>query len=106
MITHRSSYIICNRFSVLSLFFGANLFFAVNIIIHPLQALFLRRYVPGLWTSLVLILPYNLILFKVINQEDILDTNMIILSLIVGILFVPLLLLSHKIAGLWKQRFT
>ncbi|WP_055106497.1 HXXEE domain-containing protein [Paenibacillus ihumii] len=88
------------------LFLGANIFFAINIIIHPIQALFLRRYVPGLWTSVVLILPYNLILFKMLYQEDMLDTSMIILSLIVGALFVPLLLLSHKIADLWKQRFT
>lgn len=88
------------------LFLGANIFFALNIITHPIQALFLRRYVPGLWTSIVLILPYNLILFRVLYQEDMLDTRMIILSLIVGTLFVPLLLLSHKIADLWKQRFT
>lgn len=88
------------------LFLGANIALALNIFTHPIQALFLRRYVPGLWTSIVLILPYNLILFNVLYQEDMLSTSMIILSLFVFTLFIPLLLLSHKIADLWKQRFT
>ncbi|MEI3606166.1 HXXEE domain-containing protein [Pseudogracilibacillus sp. SE30717A] len=88
------------------LFLGANIFFALNILTHPIQALLLRRYVPGLLTSIFLIVPYNLILFNVLYQEAMLDTSMIVLSLIVGALFVPLLLLSHKIAEIWKQRYT
>lgn len=88
------------------LFLGANLFFALNIITHPLQALYLRKYVPGLITSILVILPYNIHLFNSLYQEAVLNLLTLVLSVIVAILFIPLLLLSHKIAHAWKIKLT
>ncbi|GAA0375044.1 HXXEE domain-containing protein [Bacillus horti] len=88
------------------LFLGANLFFALNIITHPLQALFLRRYVPGLWTSIFIILPYNLILFNVMQKENLIDASTIGLTLLVALLFIPLLFLSHSIGEVWRKNCT
>lgn len=88
------------------LFFGANIFFALNLLTHPLQALFLRKYVPGLITSIFIVLPYNIFLFTFLYQEDLLNSFTWVLSIIVALLFIPLLLLSHKIAHAWKKNFT
>jgi hypothetical protein len=88
------------------LFFGANLFFALNILTHPLQAIYLKRYVPGLWTSLFVVLPYNFVLFILLTQAGGLDTRTIILSLIVTALLFPVLPFAHKAAEYWKRNFT
>ncbi|WP_232231438.1 MULTISPECIES: HXXEE domain-containing protein [unclassified Virgibacillus] len=45
------------------LFLGLNMLFALNIFTHPIQAILLRCYMPGVWTTLLLILPYNIIFF-------------------------------------------
>jgi len=80
------------------LFLGLNIFFSLNIFTHPVQSLLLKCYVPGLWTTLVFIIPYNLIVLYQFYSKGLLDTALIINALIVTILFIPLLMLSHKIA--------
>lgn len=80
------------------LFLGLNIFFALNIFTHPIQSLLLRCYVPGLWTTLALIIPYNIIVFYQFNSRGILDVATIVNALVVTILFIPLLIISHKIA--------
>jgi len=83
------------------LFLGLNIFFALNIFTHPIQALLLRCYVPGLWTTLLFIIPYNIVVFYQFNSNGILDISTITKALIVTILFVPMLIISHKIAEKW-----
>ncbi|MFA1819725.1 HXXEE domain-containing protein [Virgibacillus oceani] len=83
------------------LFLGLNIFFALNILTHPVQSLFLRKYVPGLWTTIMLIIPYNVILFSNFHNEGILDASTIVSAFLVTILFIPILLISHKIAEKW-----
>lgn len=83
------------------LFLGLNIFFALNIFTHPIQSLLLRCYVPGLWTTLLLIIPYNIIVFHQFNSKGILDMATIINALVVTILFIPMLIISHKIAEKW-----
>lgn len=82
------------------LFLGLNMFFALNIFTHSIQALFLRCYTPGFWTTLLLI-PYNLLLFNHFYLRGILTMNMIIGGLVVMFLLVPIFILSHKIADKW-----
>lgn len=88
------------------LFLGANFFFALNILTHPLQALYLKRYVPGLWTSLFAVLPYNLVLFDLLKQSGGLEPRTVVLSLIVAALLLPILPLAHRTAEYWKNNFT
>lgn len=83
------------------LFLGLNIFFALNIFTHPLQSLLLKCYVPGLWTSILLIIPYNIVLFYCLYSKGILVSNLNIGTLIIFILIIPVFLLSHKIAEKW-----
>lgn len=84
------------------LFIGLNIFFALNIITHPVQSLFLRTYVPGVLTTFILIIPYNVILFNELITLGLMDFSTIGRALIVTILFIPMLLISHKIAEKWN----
>ncbi|WP_152657996.1 HXXEE domain-containing protein [Oceanobacillus sp. CFH 90083] len=79
------------------IFFGLNMIFALNIFTHPLQSLLLRCYVPGLWTTLLLIIPYNIIVYMQYYHHGILNLTTVIYSLIVIILFIPLFIVSHII---------
>lgn len=88
------------------LFLGVNLFFALNILIHPLQALFLKRYVPGLWTAVFVILPYNLMLFPILERADVWDTRSIVCSILVVLLLLPTVPLGHKVAEYWQRNYT
>ncbi|WP_163580722.1 HXXEE domain-containing protein [Gracilibacillus saliphilus] len=83
------------------IFLGVNLFFALNMFTHPLQSLFLRCYTPGVWTTILLILPYNILLFYHYYMGGILTVNTIAGSLVVMILLVPGFLISHKITEKW-----
>lgn len=84
------------------LFIGLNMFFAINIFTHPIHALVLRCYTPGVWTTVLLILPYNLLFFIHFYMEGILTTNTILGGLVVMVLCIPFVFLGHKIAEKWE----
>lgn len=78
-------------------FLGINLIFAVNIFTHPLQALYLRCYTPGLWTTVLLIIPYYVLFFYYTAIAGLWHVNTLLSSIVILILFIPLFLFSHKI---------
>ncbi|GIO21420.1 HXXEE domain-containing protein [Oceanobacillus sp. J11TS1] len=80
------------------LFFGLNIIFALNIFTHPLQSLLLKCYVPGLWTTLLLIIPYNIIVYMEFYHLGILNLTIGIHALFVIVLFIPVFIISHTIA--------
>lgn len=84
------------------LFLGINLIFALNIFTHPLQSLFLRCYTPGVWTSILLVIPYNIWFFYHFAKAGMLTMNNIAASFVVAVLFIPVFLLSHKIGEKWS----
>jgi len=79
------------------LFLGLSLVFAINIFSHPLQSLLLWCYTPGLITSLLLVIPYYILLFNHFYLADIVNLNMFLGALVVVALFILVFLLSHKI---------
>ncbi|MFD1412503.1 HXXEE domain-containing protein [Oceanobacillus jeddahense] len=79
------------------LFFGLNIIFALNIFTHPLQSLLLKCYVPGLWTTLLLIIPYNIIVHIAFYQHGLLNLAISMKALFVIILFIPVFIVSHMI---------
>ncbi|MGY0691861.1 HXXEE domain-containing protein [Virgibacillus sp. FSP13] len=83
------------------LFLGVNLLFAINIFTHPLQALYLRCYTPGVLTSLLLIIPYYCLFFYRFYNTDMLALDSIIGAIFVMVLLIPAFLLSHKIGEKW-----
>lgn len=80
------------------LFFGLNIILALNIFTHPLQSLLLKCYVPGLWTTLLLIIPYNIIVYIQFYNQGILNLTTSINALFVIIPFIPVFIISHIIA--------
>ncbi|MTW85724.1 HXXEE domain-containing protein [Virgibacillus dakarensis] len=83
------------------LFFGLNLLFALNMFTHPLQALYLRCYTPGLWTALFLIIPYNIVFFNYFSKAGFLTMNTILGSLLVMLFLISVFFLSHKVGEKW-----
>ncbi|GGP08976.1 HXXEE domain-containing protein [Oceanobacillus neutriphilus] len=80
------------------LFIGLNIVFALNIFTHPLQSILLKCYVPGLWTTLLLIIPYNIIVYMQFYPQGVLNLTTGVYSLFVIIPFIPVFLLSHWVA--------
>jgi len=83
------------------LFLGLNMFFFLNIFTHPIQSLLLKCYTPGVWTSILLIIPYNILFFNHFYTEGLLTMHTFLGGLVVFVLCIPILLLSHKIAEKW-----
>lgn len=79
------------------LFLGVNLLFAFNIFTHPLQSLFLKRYTPGLFTSLLLVLPYFIMFFYNFYNTELLSLETIIRGIFVMFILFALLIFSHII---------
>lgn len=77
---------------------GINIIFALNIFIYPLQAFVLKCYVPGLWTTILRIISYNIIFFHELYHQKIFDLTTNLKALVVIILFIPVFIMSHKIA--------
>ena len=84
------------------LFLGVTLLFALNIFTHPLQALYLRCYTPGVLTSLLLIIPYYSLFFFHFHKTDMFSLNSIVGSIFVMLFLIPIFLLSHKIGEKWS----
>ncbi|GAB2575425.1 HXXEE domain-containing protein [Gracilibacillus alcaliphilus] len=85
------------------LFLGFNMFFALNMFTHPLQSVLLRCYTPGVYTSLFLIIPYNLFLFPNLYKSGMLTAPSLAAGFGVMLLCIPLFLLGHKLAEKWKD---
>lgn len=81
------------------LFFGLNFVFALNIFSHPLQSLFLKSYTPGVGTSIFLVIPYYIFFFY--HFYDVFSIQSMIGAFIIVLIFIPVFLLSHKMAAKW-----
>ncbi|MFD2627688.1 HXXEE domain-containing protein [Oceanobacillus kapialis] len=84
------------------LFLGVNLLFAINIFTHPLQALYLRCYTPGVLTSFLLIIPYYSLFFYQFKNTDILTLSSIVGAIVVMVFLIPVFFISHKIGEKWS----
>jgi hypothetical protein len=79
--------------------FACSVFF-VHGFMHIGQAIILRRYVPAVITSVIVVIPYGLIVFNKLIDNGIVGPATLLITCIAGILFtVPFLLLMHKITG-------
>lgn len=78
-------------------FLGISFFFAINIFSHPLQSLYLKRYTPGVITSLLLVIPYYGMFFYHFYDTELFALKTIVAALVLVVVFIPLFLLGHKI---------
>ncbi len=86
------------------LFIGLNFLFAINIFTHPLQALYLKCYTPGVWTTILLVIPYYILFFYNFHKAGIFTLNTIVASCVVLIFLIPVFLLSHKWGEKWMSQ--
>lgn len=78
----------------LSFFMG----FSIHLVVHIVQWLIIRRYVPAIITS-ILALPYSIYTFTVIVEQSMFQPSDIILWTAIGIAFVPINLLFAHMLG-------
>lgn len=83
------------------LFVGLNIIFALNILIHPFQSLLIRCYVPGLWTTILLIIPYYIFFFTQLYHQGLMYLVINLKTIVVFLIFIPVFLISHKISRKW-----
>ncbi|MFC7685853.1 HXXEE domain-containing protein [Ureibacillus sp. GCM10028918] len=84
--------------------FGSIAFFAVvtltfflHAFMHIGQSIFLRTYTPGSFTSVILLIPYSLLLYGTLLKYDIITWKLIFICLPFILLLVPVLLIAHSI---------
>ena len=78
------------------IWYGAFIGFSVHLLIHIIQWVIYRRYIPCIVTS-VLILPYSIYTFNKINQWGIFNRHEQLTSGIIGLIIVIVnLVLIHK----------
>lgn len=81
----------------LFMFISINSLFLLHVLTHVGQSLYLRMYTPGVVSAVVLVLPYTFYLFTRLIREELITYGSILLSIPVGFLLIPIVLLGHKI---------
>jgi len=82
------------------LIFASGMFF-LHGFMHLGQAILLRKYIPAVISSALIVIPYGLILYNRIIQEGKIDLpEMLIYSLLAVILTIPFILVMHKAGGI------
>ena len=77
-------------------FLGFNAVLLLHVFMHLGQALLVKKLVPGVVTAVTITLPYSVYLFYRLLNENIIEWTDIYLSLPIGLLLLPILLLGHK----------
>lgn len=79
--------------------------FVVHAAVHVVQAVVLRRYVPALFTSVILILPYGMFLYgKLISAGAVSGTNLALYQVVGLALIFPLITGSRALGRLIYAR--
>jgi hypothetical protein len=94
------------HFDFYGLWTGMVAAFSIHLIIHIIQWLIIRKYVPFILTSIVC-LPYCIYVFNILATEQQTDSQTMVFWTVIGIVATASnLLLAHKIANAFDKRFT
>jgi len=77
-------------------FLGINIILLLHVFMHIGQSIFVCRPVPGVFTAVMITLPYSLYLLYRLLDSQLIDMKDIWLSLPFGLLLIPILLIGHK----------
>ncbi|KAB2336230.1 HXXEE domain-containing protein [Cytobacillus depressus] len=98
-----SSTIMANQFVIqgslgnIHIFTIITLTFFLHSFIHIGQSIFLRSITPGLLTSMIIIIPYSLVLYKALLLNEVLTWKIFFACLPFVFLIIPIALLAHWI---------
>ena len=88
-----------------SFFLAASGLFFLHGFMHIGQAIFLRRYVPALITSVLIVIPYGSILFwRLLTERIIEPSNLLPLFAISIVIVVPFILFMHVVGEFIYQK--
>jgi len=79
------------------LFTVMNTVFFIHVFTHVGQSVLLKSITPGVVTSVLLVLPYSILLFYSLLKHQIIDWTTISISLPFMILLLPVLMFAHWI---------
>lgn len=85
------------------IFLSFNTLFFLHVFTHVAQSLYLKMYTPGVVTAVLIVLPYSLLLFHRLLSEKLVTWGEILLSIPVGLLVVPLVLVGHELGKRWVK---
>lgn len=78
-------------------FLAINTLFLLHVFTHVGQSLYLKQYTPGVVSAVIVILPYTLYLFYTLLSEQLVTWKEVLLSIPVGLLVIPLVILGHEL---------
>ncbi len=78
-------------------FIAVSLVFFIHAFTHIGQTIIFRSIAPGTITSVIIIIPYSIVLYRSLWMEQIVTWKMILISLPFGVLFFPIVLTAHWI---------
>lgn len=79
------------------IFLSFNSLFLLHVFTHLGQSLYLKMYTPGVISAVICVLPYTLYMFYRMLSEELVSWNEVLLSIPVGLLVVPIVLLGHEL---------
>ncbi|MGZ7440486.1 HXXEE domain-containing protein [Paenibacillus sp. TH7-28] len=79
------------------MFLAFNNLFFLHVFTHLGQSLYLKRYTPGVVTAVLVVLPYTTHLFSRLLAEKWVTWGEILLSVPVGFILAPYVLLGHEV---------
>lgn len=86
-------------------FFAAASLFFLHGFMHLGQAIILRKYIPALITSLLIVIPYGLVLFRHLLAAGLVDIPTLLgYALLGAMVMIPFILTMHQAAqGLYRR---
>lgn len=95
-LTALSSFL-ATEFQAYGFFLMASGAFFLHGFMHLGQAIVLRRYVPAVITSALIVIPYGLVLYGRLMHEGIIDLSGLLVYFLLGVIpIIPLILVMHK----------
>jgi len=79
------------------LFIAFNAIFLVHVFTHLGQSLYLKMYTPGVISAVIIVLPYTVYVFNRLLHEGLITWGELLLSLPVGLILIPIVLLGHEV---------
>lgn len=77
-------------------FLSFNTLFFLHVFTHLGQSLYLKMYTPGVVSAIFITLPYSIYLFYRMIAEQLVTWDQILLSIPLGIIIIPVILIGHE----------